>query len=221
MRAAVTPCRRGGSGRPLPRRLRILAILLPLAFSAGTPASAGDSLRCGSRIVSLRAIGAEVAAICGEPAYVDRWETELPLTGQPVGDTEIWYYNFGGNQLLRVLKFRNGRLASVDTDGYGFDGQADGHCGPGEIVEGESKFRLLTRCGDPVARRVTGALRSVQPQSRIYRRYESTGYNDYVTPVYREEWVYNFGPRYRQRTVTLENGWVVDVADGGPGFDQN
>lgn len=214
MRHAVTLRPAPGSGR-WPLRT---AALLSAALLAG-PAVAGDSLRCGSRIVSVRAIAAQVAAVCGEPAYVDRWEYEEPPYGRYVADTEVWYYNFGGNQLLRLLRFRNGRLASVDTDGYGFDSIPSGGCAPGGIVNGESKYRLLVTCGDPVARNRGQALRAVQPQPRIYQQYDHALRNDYVTPVYREEWTYNFGSGARQQTAILENGWVVDIVDGDRGFD--
>jgi hypothetical protein len=217
MRDDVTLSTRRGSGSPaalLPRSLLLLLLLGQLL----APAQAADNLRCGSRIVSLRAIAAEVDAVCGEPAYIDRWEIEPPPYTPYLADTEVWYYNFGSNRLLQVLKFRNGRLASIDTDGYGFDQLPQGQCGPAGIVEGESSYRLLSRCGEPVARRSTGALRALQPHGDGNGRY-TTVYGDAFTPVYREEWVYNFGSRFRQQTVTLENGRVVAVEDGGAGFD--
>ncbi len=173
-------------------------------------------------MVSIRAIAAQVAAICGEPAYVDHWTFEEPVYGQIYGpsgpDSEVWYYNFGANQLLRLLRFRNGRLIDIDTDGYGFNVLPDGHCGAGDIVLGESKYRLLLTCGDPVAHRAGSTLRSFRP-SNGYEPNAHSIHDDAFTPVYREELTYNFGSGARLRTAVLENGWVVDITDGDRGFD--
>jgi hypothetical protein len=187
------------------------ALLLALVFC--WPAAGDDVLRCGSRLVSRGMLMAEVRALCGEPAYRDAWYTALPYGGY-AADVEVWYYNFGPSQLLRLLKFRNGELESIGADGYGFSAPPQPSCGPGDIVTGMSKYRLLLTCGEPVSKRAEDLLEPVPPRAAM-----ALGYGGYYTPVYREEWVYNFGSRYFLRKVILENGRVSEVRDGARGFD--
>lgn len=192
--------------------MRLLWSLLLTGVLVG-PVSASDSMRCGSRLISTGARAAEIIATCGEPDYRDVWNYPQPYTGQWVSDIEQWYYNFGPNQLLRVLELRHGRLRRIDTDGYGFHESATRHCAPGDLLEGMSKYRLLQRCGDPVTREFRNLVRPWPPGSgRLGERPR------YVEQVYREEWVYNFGPRYFMRVLTLENGRVTDVDNAGRGY---
>ncbi len=207
----MTAHRRRGSGS--------IAALLLLGLTAIVPAAADDNLRCGSRIVSVAAITAAVRAVCGEPAYVDRFDDAYPDEHRYVADSEVWTYDFGPHQLLRLLRFRNGRLVSVDTDGYGFAAGAAPGCQEGDLVEGISKYRLLRTCGEPVAQRARRAFRTLRPRLAPQRPYDGFTGSDYVTPVFREDWTYNFGGRGHLRTAVLENGWVVDVFDEGRGYD--
>jgi hypothetical protein len=197
---------RGSGAAALPALFTLSALLWPHL------AQAADSLRCGSRLVSVEASMAEVQSKCGAPDYRDRWQFGLTRPPGYAADTEVWYYNLGPSQLLRILKFRNGRLVGIDYDGYGFSVSDDRRCAPGDIVEGLSKYRLLMRCGEPQSRDTRQLLVPAQSSDgRIY--------GDYLTPVYREDWVYNFGPRYLQREVRLENGFVTEVQSGERGFD--
>ena len=177
------------------------------------PAQASDILRCGSRLVSTEALAAEVLGACGDPDFIDRWDppdSELPVA--TLADVEEWYYNFGPAQLLRILHFQHGRLTDIESDGHGFGKGLRSACGPYQIVEGVSKYRLELTCGDPVTRRVQYAVRSLRnPRSP----YMSRG----ATYVYLEEWVYNFGGSNLLRVVTLENGRVTDVHSEGRGFN--
>lgn len=188
-------------------------VLLALVCSASV--AAADSMRCGSRLVSVEARAGEVLAICGEPSYRDDRPFQQP-GGNWVSDTEEWTYNFGSNQLLRVLSFRNGRLVDIASDGYGFPRSAGSRCEPNGIVEGLSKYRLLMACGQPLTRQTFSGYRpySEGNSGDGFRRG-----NQYVVPIYREEWVYNFGARYLLRIVTLDNGRVSDVQNGQRGSD--
>jgi len=190
-------------------RITLFAIISAASAAASGPVAAGDTLRCGSRIVSIDMIAAAVRAICGEPAYRDYWPSPDRRYWPGAEDTETWTYNFGPNQLLRILRFRGQRLRSIETDGYGFNGDGAHLCEPNEIVSGISKYRLLARCGDPVATRAIG--------------YVAGEFDDHwgqrtILPAYREEWTYNFGTRYLLREVILENGRVSRVFDGDRGF---
>lgn len=172
-------------------------------------ALADDSLRCGSRIVQAGTPAADVAAACGEPVYRDVWLMPRPGRGF-VSDDEEWYYNFGRTQLLRVLHFHHGNLADVGSDGYGYDAPPAHDCGPSDLVEGMTKFRLLLRCGEPASRS------TVNVQEPLRRR-DGSVVPGYFEEVFRERWVYNFGSNYLLHIVTLRNGRVTDVTTGDRG----
>lgn len=176
---------------------------------------ANDTLRCGGRLVSLGDDRAQVRAVCGEPALVDPWDagqTQFPGVPQVI---EEWTYNFGSRQLVQVLRFSNDRLRVITTDGYGFSRLPDGNCAPEVITPGMSKFRLLIQCGEPQS---TEAFHILAPPRQADGNYDYPGFRmGQVVQVYRERWVYNFGPRLLQRHLTLENGRVVEVREGDRG----
>lgn len=205
-----TATRRAGSA------LRLLACLL--AIGATSPPRADDSLRCGSRIVSIGAFAPAVRAACGEPSYRESWRYDDASYAQYVGDTEAWTYDFGPNQLLRVLRFRNDRLTRIEHDGYGLRQPLPQRCGPNDIVERYSAYRLVALCGEPAGRRALGYL----VPYRVPEAYGDAGgiaSTPLLAPSFREEWTYNFGARYLLRRVILENGRVVEIVDGERGYD--
>ena len=171
-------------------------------------------MRCGSRLVSEGDRAAELIGACGDPVYRDVWGYAGP-SNRWIADTEEWYYNFGPNQLLRVVRLRNSRIVAIDSEGYGFYEDGQRRCAPADLVPGMSKFRVVLACGEPLTRESSSLMRRVDDGSQRF----PPGYGDYLTPVYREEWVYNFGSRYLLRILTLENGRVVDVENGSRGFD--
>lgn len=184
------------------------------------PSWAVGTLRCGSHIVDEGYLAAEVVARCGEPVYRDHWAASQPAGQNYRAEMEEWYYNFGSSQLLRVLRFRNGRVAEIDSDGYGFDTEAPGRCAPNDIRPGISKYRLLHQCGEPVQRKATHLLtplRSRRTMNQLYNPHPTR--DEYFSAVYREEWIYNFGSRYLMRIVKLNDGRVTDVENGDRGFD--
>lgn len=97
------------------------------------------ALRCGSRLVKEGMYEAEVIALCGEPSSVSDLGYVLRpyIVKQPAGilgvrsTRRVWsgfhqqlavrelLFNFGPHKLMRVVRFEGGRLASIDTAGYG------------------------------------------------------------------------------------------------------
>lgn len=198
--------------------VRILVLIVFGAF--GLDADAADSMRCGSRLVAVEDRAAEILAACGEPDFREVYSYPGAEEANVIGDVEQWTYNFGPNQLLRVLKLRNGRLVDIESDGYGFRPDAAARCDPSALVGGLSKFRLVRTCGEPLTRRNLGYVQTPRPlrggQAGGYPRPRRT----YAVEVYREEWVYNFGSRYLLKIVTIEDGVVSDVQNGDRGFDK-
>lgn len=192
-------------------------MLLVLA-TPGFQAGAADSMRCGSRLVAVEALAAEILGACGEPDFRDVFS--YPGIDGPgvIADVEQWTYNFGSNQLLRVLKLRNGKLTDIESDGYGFNRGAQTRCDPSTLGDGLSKFRLLRTCGEPLTRRRLGYVQTVPRRHRDHGS-DARSRRRYPTEVYREEWVYNFGSRYLLKIVTLEDGVVAEVQNGARGFN--
>lgn len=198
---------------------RVMLGILALAFTGA--ALAGGSLRCGSRIVDEEDLAAELIAACGQPSFRDQFLVQVP-NGAHIADTEIWTYDFGPQKLLRLVTLRNGQITNIDSDGYGFTPNIKQQCEPRRVIEGLSKYRLVAQCGEPLTKRSEQAMKSLYARPEIYRGgADAYAYrNQYVTPVYREEWVYNFGSRSPMRRVILEDGRVTNVETIDHGFDR-
>jgi hypothetical protein len=193
------------------RGLLLLALWMSLS-----PAQASDTMRCGSRLVSVEARAAELLATCGEPAYRDVWSAQALAPGA-VAEQEEWTYNFGSQQLLRVVRLRNARVVDIASDGYGFaEPEASRRrCSPEQLIEGMSKYRLLMACGAPLTRTI--AQQSFQPYRPRYRNGVPGRIDGPYVEVFREEWVYDFGPNVFMRVLSLENGRVRDIQNGDRG----
>ena len=111
----------------------IAFVITWLLLGAAPSVSAEDSMRCGSRLVSVGDGKDKVKALCGDPTDVSFAGTigrrGYPNSGQydysyfgpawvemPV---EIWTYNFGSHKLLRKLRFVGDELVEISTAGYG------------------------------------------------------------------------------------------------------
>lgn len=189
-------------------------LLLIVGSNLVNSAQASDSMRCGSRLITVEARAAELLAICGEPAYRDVWGQPVDPASDLIAEVEEWTYDFGSSQLLRIVRLRNARVVAIEADGYGFSPIASGaqrRCAPDAIGRGLSKYRLLKLCGAPLTRSVRSGFRAAYPNADP--RYRPGLYS----AVFREEWVYDFGPRYLMRVLTLENGRVVAVENGERG----
>ncbi len=197
----------------------VLSLALGVFALLPEPARAGASIRCGSKLVSEGMLSAELLAICGEPDFRDVWAPPGGTVPGYVAPTEEWTYNLGSSQLLRVLRIRNGRIDRISTEGYGFAPRGRPTCSAGDITVGDSKYRLLERCGEPLTRTADYVLYSEPRHNRRYRS-DLRDYGNSGAPVFREEWIYNFGANKLMRIVRLENGRVTDVETGRRGFDR-
>lgn len=197
-----------------------LALVLAVLAVLPAPALAGPSIRCGSRLVSEGMYSAELLAICGEPDFRDVWTApggNVPGYAAPI---EEWTYNLGSSQLLRVVRIRHGKVERIATEGYGFTKSARPSCNVGDITIGDSKYRVLQRCGEPLTKTADYVVISEPRYERRRHRSNLRDYGDSGAPVFREEWVYNFGSNQLMRIVRLENGRVTDVETGRRGFDR-
>jgi hypothetical protein len=119
------------------RNLRILVLATALVGTLGAAgARAEDSMRCGSKLITVSDGKDKVRALCGEPSSVsfqgvirrapryeygygyNRYDYYGPgVIEMPV---EVWTYNFGSSKLLRKLRFVGDELDDIRTDGYGY-----------------------------------------------------------------------------------------------------
>jgi len=113
------------------------SVLLAAALlTCAGQAKADDSMRCGSKLISVSDGKDKVRTLCGEPTSVDfqgvirrtpryqygygfnRYEYSGPgIVEMPV---EVWTYNFGSSKLLRKLRFVGEELEEIRTAGYGY-----------------------------------------------------------------------------------------------------
>ena len=198
-------------------RILMCVLLIGALFVGAVPsASADDSARCSGHLVQRGDPSIKVKRYCGQPTFVDPWRGNGAAYGVSFS-MEAWTYNWGPGRLIEIFVFRNGKVDSIETAGYGFrPGQVSLDCSRGGVANGMSKYQLIAACGEPAQRRGTF----------IYSSRFSSGAQDYylkrgVFPVYRETWVYNFGPSRLLRQITLENGRVVSNQTLGRGFDPN
>ena len=81
----------------------------------------GQSMRCGSELISKGTSQAKVAALCGQPTQVVRPAVSDGVEpGVSDVEEEIWVYNLGPYKLMQRIRFRNGVVANIDSVGYGF-----------------------------------------------------------------------------------------------------
>lgn len=99
-----------------------------------------NALRCGTKLVKEGMIESEVIRICGEPVstrqlgYVLRsgFRSRRPLDATTLARYHYSYgyheelvvtemlFNFGPRKLMRRIRFEGGRLARIETAGYGY-----------------------------------------------------------------------------------------------------
>ena len=95
-------------------------------------------------------------------------------------------------------------------------------CGTRLISEGDSKFRVLSTCGDPTHI-------EIWEEERIYRDYRAPRHRDSENHIYRypavvkqlvtiERWTYNLGALKFIRYLIFENGSLVEITTGEHGY---
>ncbi|RBP30652.1 uncharacterized protein DUF2845 [Marinobacter pelagius] len=178
------------------QRLLALFILATLA-----QASQG-ALRCGSSLVNDGAWPIEVEESCGPPNYVAEYPSAT-VPGLGVVQTEAhWYYNHGPQRFMQRLVFRNGKLARVDTLGYGFHASESPRCTPNMLRHIKTEHELIARCGEPISKRLEWQAPPLRKRSETWQTLQS---------VLIQEWLYDFSDNQFRQVVTLRNGQVVDI----------
>ncbi len=110
-------------------RHAITALLLSLIVLPATVVVA--DMRCGNALILEGDYSYRVRSKCGEPDAIERsviYKTRPVYRRYRYVGTEDhsviveeWTYNFGPNRFIRLLRFENSVLKSVQTAGYGFN----------------------------------------------------------------------------------------------------
>ncbi len=96
-------------------KIFVLTCLAGLSIAMSTGASAaGETLRCGSKIVKTGMMMDEVRKYCGEPTSIEVVEHDIRSGNRVTGTTyeNIWTYRRGSNKPAR-LHFDNDKLLSI------------------------------------------------------------------------------------------------------------
>lgn len=86
--------------------------------------------------------------------------------------------------------------------------QAHGlRCGRDLVSEGDLKFEVYAKCGDPadIQERVEHRLIRIRTGDDLKVTHEE------LIPVHVEEWIYNFGPHRLMQWLLFEDGRLKDI----------
>ncbi|MBU2548023.1 MAG: DUF2845 domain-containing protein [Proteobacteria bacterium] len=97
-------------------RLSMAAALVFLLFASGQ-ALADNAMSCGQKLVMVGDTKTDVLSKCGPPDYQEMLGVEK--TEDTVVKIEQWQYDFGPRNLIRILTFKAGRLATIELGPYG------------------------------------------------------------------------------------------------------
>ena len=75
-----------------------------------------DTMRCGSKIISVGMTAAEVLKYCGEPTTREVEEHDVRSGNRVVGTTQLnrWTYDRGTSGKPKVLEFDQDKLLSIE-----------------------------------------------------------------------------------------------------------
>lgn len=172
-----------------------------------------ERFMCHGSLIQAGETKEQVLAKCGEPAWRDtRTESFLEDVGKGPNvvsvTTDEWIYDFGHNQLLEFLRFRDGRLVTIRSGNYGFGGFRNGDCGYGANLSlGDSKLEVVAKCGEPAA---GGA-----GEDRIGETGDPEERRDAFMAT--DEWMFDFGPDHFMYYLTFRHGRVMEIRSGGYG----
>jgi hypothetical protein len=101
-------------------RALALALALALVLAAGGAARAEDGMRCRGGLISLGATEDDVRARCGDPTTSDHREEIGYRRGLRIRTVvDVWTYDRGRNELIRILTFVDGTLRTIELGDYG------------------------------------------------------------------------------------------------------
>lgn len=179
---------------------------LLLAFALLFVSPHAFALRCGNQVIGKEMQDFQVRDRCGDPFWTESYTSYDVLgshdTGQVTREVQfdVWYYNFGPNNFMHRLVFRDGILKQDDTLAYGVR-EIGTKCDPLMRFVDLSVGELVAFCGEPLSRRQNSdtIVNRLAPE---YRR---------VREQRRELWTYDFGENRFLRQLQLVEGRVTSA----------
>lgn len=106
----------------------ILAASVSLAIQLPAFATETGTMICKGGIVSIGDSAGEVLAKCGQPATTSQHVKKVVEDGQKTSGAKTvtsiivddWIFNFGPSQFQYQLALEKGRVASIESLGYGY-----------------------------------------------------------------------------------------------------
>lgn len=106
----------------------ILVCAIVTAMNASVFATESGTMSCQGGIVSIGDAAGEVVSKCGQPAYTAQREQKKVTEGSKSSREAVittvtiddWTFNFGPDQFQYRLVLENGRVASIESLGYGY-----------------------------------------------------------------------------------------------------
>ena len=196
----------------------LAALAVPLAVRA-------DGLRCDGGIVSLGDSKLDLLAKCGSPALAERrpdavgLDRRAGLERRVVAPAEAWTYDFGPSRLVAIVTIVRGRVAAVQSGGYGYvagpraERPRKATCQPVVLSTGRTKYEVLARCGEPAA------IDAWDEEIVVARALDGRAVDQVLVRTV-EVWTYDFGPSTLVRYVRFDGGEVTRVASGSWGYGE-
>jgi hypothetical protein len=195
--------------------LSILALVLTFPLSDAYSAT----LDCAGGIISSGDRRADLLAKCGEPdSKESHYEEISERFDRGVGrklfvNVEDWTYDFGQNQLQRIVTLKNGTVVNIRTGNYGYDKNAKPakrECSEQTVSRGDLKSDVVEKCGEPT-------WKDSHEEEFVERLDSGVEVKRFVNV---EEWTYDLGPNRFVRILTFKNGNLVDIKTGGYGYGE-
>jgi hypothetical protein len=107
------------------RFIRIFSLRNGIVVSArtggyGTAKRSKEPRDCGSARISVGDLKQDILSRCGDPTAAAVRADAVEKGARTIYETvEAWVYDLGPGHFVRTYTFRNGRLASIETGGYG------------------------------------------------------------------------------------------------------
>jgi len=110
------------------KRVReLLAILILTAIPVSALATDTGTMICKGGIVSVGDGAGEVVSKCGQPATATQRQDQVVDKGYRGANAKLisvsiddWIFNFGPNQFQYQVVLENGRVARIESLGYGY-----------------------------------------------------------------------------------------------------